>query len=142
MERTQQIASVLAICASILLAGMVIAYKPGEVAATPEFRFPTGVSAGTTSYPNIAVTNDSSAPKTLSVSGSGVVNVKANQATVILGVYTEDKSASTAIDDNAATMTPYCKRAVEAHGGSLSFDTRLGEGTTFTIIIPDEPHGG
>ncbi len=30
----------------------------------------------------------------------------------------------------------YCKRAVEAHGGTLSFETETGKGTTFTIILP------
>ena len=30
----------------------------------------------------------------------------------------------------------FCKRAVEAHGGSLSFTSELGYGTTFTIRIP------
>jgi signal transduction histidine kinase len=30
----------------------------------------------------------------------------------------------------------YCKRAVEAHGGTLSFQTETGKGTTFTINLP------
>ena len=30
----------------------------------------------------------------------------------------------------------FCKRAVEAHGGSISFTSELGYGTTFTIRIP------
>jgi hypothetical protein len=107
MERTQQIVSVLAICASILLAGMVIAYKPGMVTELTEFRFPTGVppSLGVTGFTQVAATDTGSSPKTLSISGTGVVYVKANQATVTLGVYTEDKTASTAIDENAAIMT-------------------------------------
>ena len=29
----------------------------------------------------------------------------------------------------------FCKRAVEAHGGSISFTSELGYGTTFTIRI-------
>ncbi|MEM3056278.1 MAG: HAMP domain-containing sensor histidine kinase, partial [Candidatus Bathyarchaeia archaeon] len=32
----------------------------------------------------------------------------------------------------------YCKRTVEAHGGRITVDSRLGEGTTFTITIPKE----
>jgi signal transduction histidine kinase len=32
----------------------------------------------------------------------------------------------------------YCKRAVEAHGGTLSFETETGKGTTFTITLPKE----
>ncbi|MCX6654218.1 MAG: SIMPL domain-containing protein [Candidatus Bathyarchaeota archaeon] len=106
MDKTRQAATVLAVCASILLAGMIIAYKPGIVTELSDFRFPTGVppALGTTGLTTSAAT-DTTNLKTLSVSGTGVINVKANQATVILGVYTEDKEASTAIDENAAKMT-------------------------------------
>jgi len=30
----------------------------------------------------------------------------------------------------------YCKRAVEAHGGSIAVESKVGEGTTFTIKLP------
>jgi signal transduction histidine kinase len=30
----------------------------------------------------------------------------------------------------------FCKKTVEAHGGSISVNSELGKGTTFTIIIP------
>jgi signal transduction histidine kinase len=30
----------------------------------------------------------------------------------------------------------YCKRAVEAHGGSIEVESRVGEGTTFTVKLP------
>lgn len=30
----------------------------------------------------------------------------------------------------------FCKRAVEAHGGSISVESRVGEGTKFTFTIP------
>ena len=108
MEKTRQAATVLAVCASILLAGMIIAYKPGMVADITEFRFPSGVppALGATGFSSTGVTTDTGTnPRTLSVSGTGVINVKANQAMVTLGVYTEDKLASTAIDQNAVTMT-------------------------------------
>ncbi|HWG90230.1 MAG TPA: ATP-binding protein, partial [Candidatus Thermoplasmatota archaeon] len=33
-----------------------------------------------------------------------------------------------------------CRRIVEAHGGSIRYDTRMGEGTTFTVFFPlDSP---
>ncbi len=105
MDKTQQVVSVMAICASILLAGMVIAYKPGIVEEFTEFRFPTGVSAAPNTYSTVTALDTTATPKTMSISGTGVVNVKSDQAKVILGVYTEDKSAGTAIDENAALMT-------------------------------------
>lgn len=103
MDKTQQVVSVMAVCASILLVGMIIAYKPGMVA---EFRFPTGVSSGlgTATYTNVSA-EPSSTPKTMSISGTGTVYVKTDQATVTLGVYTEGKLASAAIEENAALMT-------------------------------------
>ncbi|MCX6648806.1 MAG: SIMPL domain-containing protein [Candidatus Bathyarchaeota archaeon] len=104
MEKTQQVVSVLAVCASILLAGMIITYKPGMVAEFTEFRFPTGVAAGPT-YSTVAALDTTATPKTMSITGTGVVNVKTDQATVILGVYTEGKSAGAAIEENAALMT-------------------------------------
>jgi uncharacterized protein YggE len=107
MDKTRQAATVLAVCASILLAGMIIAYKPGMITELVDFRFPTGVppALGTTGFTTSAATDTASNLKTLSVSGTGVIKVKANQATVSLGVYTEGKEASTAIDENAAKMT-------------------------------------
>jgi uncharacterized protein len=104
MDKTQQIVSVLAVCASILLAGMIITYKPGIVTEFTEFRFPVGVSAAPT-YSTVAALDTTVTPKTMSISGTGVINVKSDQAKIVLGVYTEGKSAGAAIDENAALMT-------------------------------------
>jgi len=103
MDRTQQAASVLAICASILLAGALIAYTPG-LSRGAEFRFPVGIppSLGVSTFVS---DGSSSNLKTLSLSGTGKVTAKANQATVAIGVYTEDKLAGRAIDENAGLMT-------------------------------------
>jgi signal transduction histidine kinase len=30
----------------------------------------------------------------------------------------------------------YCRRAVEAHGGSIGFESKAWEGTTFTVTLP------
>ncbi|MFA5869754.1 MAG: sensor histidine kinase, partial [Candidatus Bathyarchaeia archaeon] len=31
---------------------------------------------------------------------------------------------------------PFCRRAVEAHGGTLTFTSKKGAGTTFTVTLP------
>ena len=32
-----------------------------------------------------------------------------------------------------------CKRFVEAHGGSVTAESTLGKGTTFTVTFPEKP---
>lgn len=110
MDKTQQAVSVFAVCAAIILAGMVIAYKPGLVQELGEFRFPTGVppALGTTGF-KAAATTDTVNIRTLSISGTGAVNARANQATVTIGTYTENKLANVAIDENAQIMTAVIK---------------------------------
>lgn len=34
------------------------------------------------------------------------------------------------------------KKAIDDHGGSISVSSKIGSGTTFTIILPKEPEGG
>ncbi|OGD52726.1 hypothetical protein A3K81_00605 [Candidatus Bathyarchaeota archaeon RBG_13_60_20] len=108
MNKSQQIYAVTAICLSIVMAGAMIAYRPGapsEVATNTgvDFRFPSGVgtSLGTQSF-----TYQGTEPqaKTLSLSGSGSASATANEATVTLGAQTEDYSASVAIGMNADIM--------------------------------------
>ena len=34
---------------------------------------------------------------------------------------------------------PICKRIIEAHGGSISVESTVGKGTTFTLKLPIQP---
>jgi len=119
MNKSQQIYAVTAICLSIVMAGAMIAYRPGvlpesTVKLGEDFRFPTGVgtSLGTQSF-----TYQGTEPqaKTLSLSGSGSASATADEATVTLGAQTEDMSASDAIGANADLMDAIIA-AIKAQG--------------------------
>ena len=111
MNKNQQSFAVVAICLSIILAGAIIAYKPGVVdqdtASLPTgFRFPsgTGVSQGVpTLYSDVSQGTENL--KTISLTGAGSASAQADQATVNLGVQVLSESASDAIGENAETMT-------------------------------------
>ena len=109
MSRTQQAASVAALCLTILMAGLFIAYKPGMPADDTTKTGPLipGTGIGSTGYKSI--TEGTTPIKTMSVSGTGTISVKANQAIIVLGVYTEGKLASTAIDENSVLMNEVVK---------------------------------
>ncbi len=109
MNKTQQVFAVTAICLSIIMAGAIIAYKPGVIEQEPKttntgLNFPTGVgpSLGFSAYTNQGETSQA---KTISLSGAGSASGKADEAKVTLGVQTEDPKASEAIQDNADLMT-------------------------------------
>ena len=110
MNKNQQTFAVVAICLSIIMAGALIAYKPGVVpevkSGLPEgFRYPsgTGVSQGTL-YSGVSQGTDTNL-KTISLTGSGSASAKADQATVVLGVQTTSDLASDAIRANAVKMS-------------------------------------
>lgn len=104
MKSKQQYISVLAICATVIIAAVIIAYRP----QAPEedeglFRYPAGIppSLGTVA----STWQGEDLVNAIYVSGAGSASAKADQATVTLGVYTEDPSASEAVEDNALLMT-------------------------------------
>lgn len=105
MNKSQQAFAVTAICLSIILAGAIIAYRPGvePVPEGPDYRFPGGVGTSM-GFESFTYQGTDPQAKTISVSGSGSASATANQATVSLGVQTEDKEASEAIDENAVKM--------------------------------------
>jgi uncharacterized protein YggE len=111
MNKNQQTYAVVSICLSIILAGAIIAYKPGVVEETqtglPEgFRFPSGVGVSQ-GVPTLYEDSTGTSPnlKTISLSGAGSASAQADQASVNLGVETTADSAEEAIRDNAELMT-------------------------------------
>jgi uncharacterized protein YggE len=106
MNKNQTVYAVTAICLSIVLAGAIIAYKPGisPKDKLQEFRYPTGIgtSLGMGAYTSAGDTADL---KTISLTGSGSAITTSNQATILLGVQTEDQSAKEAIEENADLMS-------------------------------------
>jgi uncharacterized protein YggE len=85
MSQRQKYIPIIAICLSIIA------------------RFPTGIppSMGTVASTWLGEEQVNA----IHVSGSGSISATANQATVSLGVMTEDPSANEAVDDNAVLMT-------------------------------------
>jgi uncharacterized protein YggE len=104
MAKKLQYISVFAICFSIVRAAAIISYKPFEKQQENDlFKFPTGIPTALGSVQSVAVGGNQI--NAILVTGSGSSSTKANQATVTLGVYTEDSSASEAVEDNAARMS-------------------------------------
>jgi uncharacterized protein YggE len=66
------------------------------------FQYPTGISS---SLGTITSAETGEQYNTISVSGSGSMSAKAQEATVILGVQTQGKDASESISQNAELMT-------------------------------------
>ena len=121
MNKNQQLFAVTAICLSIVMAGALIAYKPGVVedlttSLPAGFRFPSGVGVSQgvpTLYSDS--TGTATDPKTISLTGSGVATAQADQATVDLGVQITADSASVAIGENADAMSAVIQ-AIKALG--------------------------
>jgi uncharacterized protein YggE len=114
MNSKQQYISVFAICASIVLAAAIIAYRPQVPEGEEDlFKFPVGIppSLGTVASTWLGEEQANA----IFVSGSGSASAKANEATLTVGVTTEDPSASKAIEDNAALMNSVID-AIEALG--------------------------
>ena len=122
MNKSQQLYAVTAICLSIILAGAIIAYRPGVVEPTetsnglPDFRYPGGVGTGM-GFEAFTYAGEDAQAKTISLAGSGSASAQADQASISMGVEVTDESAAEAISENAAKMAAVIA-AVEALGVS------------------------
>ena len=114
MSQRQKYIPIIAICLSIIVAGAIIAYRPQLADEADDlFRYPSGIppSMGTVASTWLGEEQVNA----IHVSGSGSISATANQATVSLGVMTEDPSANEAVDDNAVLMNAVIE-AIKALG--------------------------
>ena len=115
MNKNQQAFAVVSICLSIIMAGAIIAYKPGVVeqeAGLPAgFRYPSGVGVSqgvptlySDAVPTLISESGSDVQKTISLTGAGIASATADQATLNLGVEVTKETAGEAISENANLM--------------------------------------
>ena len=113
MKKNQQAFAVSAICLSIILAGAIIAYKPGVVDQNGGlpigFRYPSGVGVSQgvpTLYSEASPTliSEEATQRTISLTGAGTASATADEATIRMGVEVTKDSAAEAISDNAESM--------------------------------------
>jgi uncharacterized protein YggE len=112
MKNKEQAFAVVAICLSIIIAGVIIAYKPWVekelTQGLPEnFWYPSGVGVSQglpTLYSDISQSTDLDL-KTISVTGAGSASDQADQAKVNLGVQVTSEFANDAISENAESMS-------------------------------------
>ena len=113
MNKNQQAFAVSAICLSIILAGAIIAYRPGAVemdAGLPAgFRYPSGVGVNQGipvlyTSPTSTLVSEEATQKTISLTGAGTASATADEATIRMGVEVTKDSAAEAISDNAESM--------------------------------------
>ncbi len=104
MDRKQRVVSVLAVCLAVIFAGSIMMHPYSIPSAQ-------GQSLLTSSPSNSSNSN----PATLSVSGTATVYAQPDQVTLNIGAYTEEKTASAAINENAVIMTAVLN-AIEGQG--------------------------
>jgi uncharacterized protein YggE len=104
MDRKQRAISILAILMAIIFAGSIMMH-------TSIISPVQGQTMLTSSPSNTTNSN----PRTLSLSGTATVYAQPDQVVFSIGAYTEEKTASAAIDENAGIMTAVLN-AIEAQG--------------------------
>jgi len=132
MKKNQQAFAVSAICLSIILAGVIIAYRPRvvdqEEGLPSGFRYPSGVGvsqgapalySGTAQ----ALVSDEATQKTISLAGAGVASATADEATINMGVEVTKDSAAEAIAGNAESMAAVIEALKQAGIGEDDIKT-------------------
>jgi two-component system phosphate regulon sensor histidine kinase PhoR len=71
----------------------------------------------------------------ITVADNGIGIAKADQRYVFDKFYRSESAKDEAIPGIGLGLS-YVKLLVEAHGGTITFESIEGEGTTFTILIP------
>ncbi len=114
MNKNQQAFAVVSVCLSIIMAGAIVAYKPGvveQMGGLPVgFRYPSGVgvSQGVPTLYSEAVptliSESTDVQKIISLTGAGIASATADQATLNLGVEITKDTAGEAISENANLM--------------------------------------
>lgn len=112
MNNNQKAFAVSAICLSIIIAGVIIAYRPGvveeETGLPAGFRYPSGVGVGqgvpTLYTPSPTLVSEEADQKTISLTGAGTASATADEATIRMGVEVTKDSAAEAIAANAESM--------------------------------------
>ncbi len=113
MNKNQQAFAVSAICLSIILAGAIIAYRPGVVdqdgGLPMGFRYPSGIGVSqgvptlySEAFPTLI--SEEATQKTISLTGAGTASATADEATIRMGVEVTRDRAAEAISDNAESM--------------------------------------
>jgi uncharacterized protein YggE len=123
MSKTNTAVIMAAMCLALTIFGSIFIYSPklqetlANYNKTPDLKTTLGVTESNliAEDPNLIVPRDetikivtldgSTSPiRTMSLSGTGKITVKANQAIIVLGVYTEAKVADWAVQENALKM--------------------------------------
>ena len=123
MYKTNTAVIMAAMCLALTIFGSIFIYSPklqetlANNVKTPDLKTTLGVTEPNliSEDPNLIVPRDetikivtldgsTSPSRTMSLSGTGKITVKANQAIIVLGVYTEAKVADWAVQENALKM--------------------------------------
>jgi uncharacterized protein YggE len=93
---------------SIVVLGSLLVYTLQNQKAPeeqPVFQYPTGTALSLGTITTAQGSDQQTSYNTISVSGSGTASMQADDSTVTLGVQVQEKTASEAVNNSAASMT-------------------------------------